>query len=149
MKLHDRSCILDAFAYLFDLPPHVVATRCGHWGKEDGFHTQELIEFCLCQGYAVTHIERTPVMQNPKSFEIKAAHCIGEPEDRFKKRIRGSKGVLLGQKPYSMMPHAVAYNGHEAYDASIDLFFPILTSDDEIADSLFVPHAFLKVDKIL
>ena len=148
MKLHSKSCLLDAFAFIMNMPPHIVATQVGHNGP-NGFHTQELIEVALRHDFSVTMIERTPVSQNPDDYSIEGVDFKGGTEERFIRQLERSHGVLLGVTPWTAKPHAIAWTGMEAYDPGIEARYPMIDDEGQIMDSLFVPHAYLRLDMIV
>lgn len=150
MKLNSRSCVLDAFARIMGVPPHILATQCGHWGR-DGYHTQELIQVALSGGYAVTPIERTPVSQNPETGAIEGVEFPGfdEPEDRFIKWLIESRGVLLGYYGLecTQKTHAVAWDGQKVFDSGVKMKYDLIF-DGEICETSFTPHTLLRMDKL-
>ena len=149
MKLHSKSCLLDSFAWVMRLPPHVVATRVGHFGEDAGFHTQELIEAVLGCGWAVTAIERFPVAKNPDTFEVNPIEFAGGCELRFSRHLRIRPGVLLGRTTITHRNHAVGWDNlsRMAYDPAIDRHITILDEDtNECDDKFFIPHTFLRME---
>ncbi len=146
MKLNSRSCVLDAFAYIMCYQPDYVAELVGHQGPE-GFHTQELIEVALAEGWAVTPIERFPQATNWETEKTRSISFKGEDrEERFIRHLKKVDGVLLGQR--GPKPHAVAWDSSsfEIYDPSTDTRF-LLFQDGKIDQWMFHPEIFLRMDE--
>lgn len=144
MKLNDRSCVLDAFARVMGDLPYVVAKQVRNRG-EDGYHTQELIEYAANNGWAVTAFERYPERANPITGEITPVHFRNGNDARFGAHVMSQCGVLLGHRTGQTVGHAVAWDDQEmlAYDGG--QMYPILTKG-EPNDTFFVPELFLRMD---
>ena len=146
MKLNKRSCVLDSFAYILGVEPKELDRRVGHYGTE-GYHTQELIEICLRDGWSVTAIERHPVAMNPETYVNRAIRFSEGNERRFARWLAEGTGILLGLTPLTLKTHAVAWNGL-VYDPGIDLYYELLTESGTISDLRFTPQTFLKMDQL-
>jgi hypothetical protein len=138
--------MLDAFAMIFGETPKEIAEQIGHQGK-NGYHSQELIELALMKGYTVTPIERRPVNQSPKTYETVPVIFREGNDQRFGRHLSGHVGVLCGRNTFSAFPHAIAWTKGQAYDASIDKWFPVLNDAGVPDDIFFVPITFLRVDR--
>jgi len=142
MNLHDKSCLLDAFACVLGVPATVIADFIGHPGS-NGFHTQELIEYCLQKGYAVTPIERFPTAKTMDGSFWEVLFPGGNNK-RFGRHMLGTIGVLTGFNREGN-PHAIAWCHEIGYDSAVGAFYHIL-KDGEPDDENFKPRIFWRLD---
>ena len=120
------SCLPTSFAIVLDIPVSEMIERIGHDGSQlafptlrepecrRGFHIQECIDVALSLGVSVTPIEAFPrhapaVDVNPILIDFP-----GGNEDRFRRTIGTSKGVLTGRGLHTQ--HAVAYDHNLIFD---------------------------------
>ncbi len=145
MKLNNRSCVLDAFASVMGWDPKLIALQVGHQGPE-GFHTQELIEVALNNGWCVTNIQRSPFAENPETGEVRPINFGKEDaETRFIRHLKTAEGVVLGTNPEGHL-HAVAWSGEFAYDYSDDSSFALIIGG-KIYSRWLLPETFLRMDR--
>ncbi len=145
MKLNNRSCVLDAFAYVMGYTSIQLADMVGHQGPE-GYHTQELIEVAFYGGYAITAFERFPQATNWDTGETRDIEFKEGTEKRFIKHLMGGSGVLLGSR--GPKPHAVAWAERaekDYYDPSTDTCHDLI-QDGKIWSPWFRPEIFLRMD---
>jgi len=93
-------CLPYAFAMVLDIEPEEILEEV----NRPLFHIQDMIDFCLRRGYAVTEIQAVPVMSNV----IMTMHL--KHWDRIWQIINGRKCVLYDDT------HAVAWNGKLVFD---------------------------------
>jgi len=141
---HDRSCLLDAFAVALDVSNSELRDAIGHYGIR-GYHTQELIEYCVNNGYSVTPIERAPVATNVigQTWEVRFPEGF---DGRFARHLETGNGVILGHKN-SGLPHAVAWVDGAAFDPGINIWLSILDENGLPDDEYFCPMTFLRIDR--
>lgn len=117
------SCLPTAVATAFDMEVENLIEEMGHDGSKithaglpepmnrQGFHPQEMIEWCLQQEYGVTQIDMIPCAFSDPSQGIKIFNVMGEKgEDRFMRHMHDSYG-WLDTRTNSGLGHAVAYQG--------------------------------------
>lgn len=128
------SCLPTAVAIAFDIDVDALIEELGHDGSKithaglpepmnrQGFHPQELIEWCLQQNYGVTKIDMIPCAFPDPSEPVKIFNVMGEKgEDRFMRHMHDSWG-WIDTRTNSGLGHAVAYRGYfdrvDIYDSN-------------------------------
>lgn len=117
------SCLPTAFAMCLDVPTQKVIEAIGHDGSEvifedypdpmcrRGFHTSELMDYCLrVHGLYVSLI---PLSVRLWTKDNKAYHDLYKDEnidERLAFYLSNKRAVVLEPT------HAIAYDGHELYD---------------------------------
>jgi len=140
MKLHEKSCMFDAFCTVCSIDTVEAIAFIGHDGSEYGFHSQELIDLCDFHGWSITEIQRHPLATHPETY---ATIKIELGDERFVHHLESSDGVLMGRK--AGRTHAVAWLGDHFLDSANGLVFPLLRDGKIIEDSIFHPLVLLKV----
>jgi hypothetical protein len=113
------NCLIVATAMLFDTTPGEVIQYIGHDGEDRftdgrkvGVHIQEIQDFAFAHGYLLAGIEAQP------NIGYSSSHYKGVYERRtlsyrqavLQIRASGREGLLITES------HAVAWDGHKAYD---------------------------------
>lgn len=147
------SCVLDAFAYISEVPAPDLISEIGHEGLEldgtpRGFHTQELIECLTQRGFSVTEIQLAPVADNRAAGRIYPIEFKGGNEARFARHLNGTRGVLLGTN-HRGTPHAIAWDLTEGLDCT-GFKFRLLEGTEGgtpalRTEPLFEPHTYLRI----
>jgi hypothetical protein len=128
--------------------PESVAEWIGHQGPE-GYHTQELIDFALADGWTVTAIQRHPVTTHPESGSLREIQFKDKTHRlRMARHMSSGSGVLLGRKPYDLVGHALVWesNGQQTYNPSTGLYAvnPMMNDEEQ-----FQIEVFLRMDDVL
>lgn len=143
MMLHDKSCMLDSMCQVLNISHCRAIVWLGHDGSERGFHSQEMVELALIEGFPVTEIQRNPIGVNPVTGEqIRITFPRGN-DVRFASHLAHGNGVVMGSKLGK--PHAVAWVDRVAIDPANGINFRILTEERELIEEFFVPMTFLQV----
>lgn len=122
------SCSIAALAMVLDIEIKDVIELIGHDGSEivaqhlrppgcyKGFHSQELIDVALSQGYSMTCIEAMPVQTSDGKFEylIKKWGQFITSSERFEHYFLNNKGIILGRA--RQYHHMVAFDRGTIYD---------------------------------
>jgi len=100
---NDKDCLGASFAMATGTSLEDVVAFCGHDGSENGFESQEMLDYALSHNYAtVMHLD-------PSVYSEALRHNIN-----LKKRVIGEPGVI-GFK-FNGKHHAVASDGKTVFD---------------------------------
>jgi hypothetical protein len=150
-RTNERSCVLDAAAYVAGINPGWLIQRIGHNGEENGFHTQEIM-YALEGLFSFQMIERRPHKQNPETGAVTACSFGTEThEERFIRHLLQGDGVLLGVNQ-RLKEHAVSWKNQRIHDSATQTISVLLeqnshnSSGHRVSESLFIPNRFLKME---
>lgn len=105
VKPNRWSCLATSFSIALGIDTAEFTSHIGHDGSEilypslpdpscrRGFHPQEAIDVCLAHGVAATPIELYPSLLHTRGGEPFIVR-FGDNEERFRKHVFGSIGVL-------------------------------------------------------
>ena len=129
LKQHSDSCLLYAAAMVLDEPPEILIREIGHDGQEiwwpelsksfqkRSFNIQEIIDCFIHRGFGLMPIHIYPCNVPPVGMvQPKMVWDQSKCEKRFLNLIDGQEGIITGQREGSLVPHAVAWDGHKIYD---------------------------------
>jgi hypothetical protein len=117
------SCLPTAFAIILDVDVRSIFDILGHDGSKiidstipepygrKSFHYQEMVDYCLLNGYSVTEIQKQPISENKYGL----TWPVEVSDERFLYYIHNYRGVLIG-KGKSGQSHAVAWSEHTVFD---------------------------------
>lgn len=105
-KQNSWGCFVTAFATVLNKPVQELYDYFGHDGGEildaqpdpkcrRGFHIQELIDYALQCGFAVTCIDALPAFLRPGGLTVDMVP-LSQAQVRFDKHLGNSEGVLIG-----------------------------------------------------
>lgn len=152
-------CVAASFAMVMDCTIDEIVAFIGHDGCKQigsdsnslaGYHIQELIDFALARGYAVTEIEYAPAYLSDDGQTVMQVDFKTSLQTRFENRLSATyRGVLLVVTPRGGH-HALAF---ENSSGSIMLYDPrtgkIATLDEFLAaDQIAAIIGFLRFDKL-
>lgn len=152
-RTHERSCLLDCFAFVLGFPPTEAMYFLGDRGEENGFHTQQVIDLASMLGFSVTHIERYPSSINRATDSVELIEFPRSSEERFAIYLGSSTGVILGSNAKGER-HTVAWKNQTIHDSATGRKSDLLVRDSSdclvgIKDlDWFTPHGFLRVAAI-
>lgn len=149
------SCLPTAFAMAMDVPLQSVLDFVGHDGSEivraglpdpvcrKGFHPQEVIRYCLDQGFAVTRLELASQATPGNAY---AATMFDFGWEDFFSYLKTEGGVLDTRTSIGL-GHAMAFEGHidhvKVYDPATGKSFELREAEDAKRQGRFIYAAWL------